>query len=134
MECFAFFSCFITFEVNFFFFFNCKDYRVLHNMDYRKGTSFLLSFFVLLSCLKSYCFLLFLWDSYSSGMLLLVSFEMHFFSLGIICKNCLCLSIFSLMFGRVLWNFNTSEIFDLFVIFGFEVNKAFLVTFDILLN
>ena len=55
-----------------------KDYHVLCNMGYRKSASFLLSFSLLPCYLKSYCFLLFLWDSYFSCMLLLVSLEMDF--------------------------------------------------------
>ena len=45
-----------------------------------------------------------------------------------------CLSMISLMFGRVLLNFSTCGILCLFAIFGFEVNKASLVTSNILLN
>ena len=71
-----------------------KDYRVLCNMGYRKGASFLLSSLVLLCCLNSYCFELFLWDFYSSCLLIFVSLEMHFFSLGLICNKCQCLSMF----------------------------------------
>ena len=40
----------------------------------------------------------------------------------------------SLMFGRVLLNFSTNAILGLFAIFGFEDNKASLVTSDIRLN
>ena len=39
-----------------------------------------------------------------------------------------------LMFGRVLLNFSTSGILNLFAIFSFDVDKASLVTFDIWLN
>ena len=38
------------------------------------------------------------------------------------------------MFGRVMLNFSTSGILGLFAVYGFEVNKASLVTSDILLN
>ena len=38
------------------------------------------------------------------------------------------------MFGKDLLNFITTGILDLFAIFGFEVNKAFLVISDIQIN
>ena len=38
------------------------------------------------------------------------------------------------MFGIVMLNFSTSGILGLFTVFGFEVNKASLVTSDILLD
>lgn len=42
--------------------------------------------------------------------------------------------VFSLMFGRVTLNFSTTGILGLFAIFGFEVKKASLATYDILLT
>ena len=56
------------------------------------------------------------------------------FSLGLICNKCHCLSVISLMFGRVQLNFSTSGILCMFVIFNFVKNKASLVTSGILLN
>ena len=44
-----------------------------------------------------------------------------FFSLGFIYNKCQCLSMISLMFGRVLLNFSTSGILGLFAVFGFEL-------------
>ena len=134
------------------------------NIVHRKGASFLLSLSLLLCCLKCYCFLLFLWNLYSSCVLLLVSTEMHFSLIDQYNKfiaswtsmlmtlnllyyehwtdkrkyfyiyKCQCLSIHFLIFGRILFNFNTSGILGFLAIFGFEVSKVSLDTSDVRLN
>ena len=121
----------------FFLLFDSKDYRVLCNMGYRKGASFLLFFRItlffkiLLLPIISLRFLFFL------CAIIGLSWKV-FLRVGLICNKCQRLSMVSLMFGRVLLNFSSSGIlvffFFFFAIFGFEVNKASLVTSDILLN
>ena len=110
-----------------------KDYRILCNVGYTKGASFLLSFlyyFVIQNLIASYYFfeisiplVCYYWSLLKCN-----------FSLGLICNKYQCLSKIFLMFGRVLLNLSTSGILSLFAFFGFEVNKAFLVTSDILLS
>ena len=113
------------------FFFLSVD-SVLCNMSYRKGYPFLFSFFItlfkiLFLCIISLRFLFFLHA--------VVGLRRNaFFSVGLIWNKCHCLSMIFLMFGRVLLNFSTSGILNLFAIFGFDVDKAYLVTFDIWLN
>ena len=129
VEYFVCFSCFVTFEGVFFF---LSVDSVLCNMSYRKGYPFLFSFFItlfkiLFLCIISLRFLFFLYA--------VIGLRRNaFFSVGLICNKCHCLSMIFLMFGRVLLNFSTSGILNLFAIFGFDVDKAYLVTFDIWLN
>ena len=101
-----------------------KDYHVLYHMGFFLIT---LLFKILLFPIISLRFLFLLCAIIGlSGNV--------FFSLGLICNEYQCLSMISLMFGRVLLNFSTSGILRLFAIFGFEINKASLATSDILLN
>ena len=73
------FSCFIIFEdVCFLYLFTVKIITSFVTWATEKGIFFLLSFSLLPYRLKPYCFLLFLWYSYFSCILLLVSPEMHF--------------------------------------------------------
>ena len=99
----------------FFLLFDSKDYRVLCNMGYRKGASFLLFFRIslffkiLLPPIISLRFLFFL------CAIIGLSWKV-FLRVGLICNKCQRLSMVSLMFGRVLLNFSSSGIL---VFFGF---------------
>ena len=100
-----------------FVFSTCWQQRFLHLVTHGiQKKCFLSVFFFILLCLKFYFLLLFLWDSYSSCMLLSIS-QNTFFSLGLICNKWKCLSMIYLMFCIVLLNFSTSGILDLFSIF-----------------
>ena len=92
----------------FFLLFDSKDYRVLCNMGYRKGASFLLFFRITLFfkiLLLPIISLRFLFLLYA-----IIGFSWNvFFSLGLICNKCQCSSMIFLMFGKVLLNFSTSR-------------------------
>ena len=108
----------------FFLLFDSKDYRVLCNMGYRKGASFLLFFRIslffkiLLPPIISLRFLFFL------CAIIGLSWKV-FLRVGLICNKCQCLSMVSLMFGRVLLNFSSNGIlfFFFFLFFLFLVLK-----------
>lgn len=85
----------------------------------REKVLFLAFFFHITLLLKYYWFF---WDVNSSFMLILVSLEFHFFSLGLICNRCQSLSMIFVMFKRVLLNFSAIGIRGLFGFFGFEVH------------
>ena len=97
----------------FFLLFDSKDYRVLCNMGYRKGASFLLFFRIslffkiLLPPIISLRFLFFL------CAIIGLSWKV-FLRVGLICNKCQRLSMVSLMFGRVLLNFSSNGILFFF--------------------
>ena len=99
----------------FFLLFDSKDYRVLCNMGFRKGASFLLFFRItlffkiLLLPIISLRFLFFLYA------IIGLSWKV-FFRVGLICNKCQCFSMVSLMFGRVLLNFSSSGILVFFLL------------------
>ena len=106
----------------FFLLFDSKDYRVLCNMGYRKGASFLLFFRIslffkiLLPPIISLRFLFFL------CAIIGLSWKV-FLRVGLICNKCQCLSMVSLMFGRVLLNFSSNGILFFFFFLLFLVLK-----------
>ena len=101
-----FFLFYNFWKLLFFLHVDSKDYCVLWNTGYRKRASFLLSFFVLLCCLKSYWFIFILY------VIIGLSWNL-FFSLALICNKRQRLSMISLMFDRVLLNFSASGILGL---------------------
>ena len=127
VEYFACFPCFMVFEDVCFFYLlpSCK-------MGYRKVVFFSAFFFLITLLFKilllPIIFLRFLFLLYPNvGLLWNEFFSLSFF----ICNKCQYLSMISLIFGRVLFNFITSWILGLFAIFSFEFNKASFVTSDI---
>ena len=90
---------------------------------------FLFSYYLLFKILLlPIIFLRFLFLLYPNvGLLWNEFFSLLFF----ICNKWQYLSMTSLIFGRVLFNFITSWILGLFTIFSFEYNKASFVTSDI---
>ena len=137
MKYFVCFSCFITFDFCFFYLLTAKIIASCVTCATEKVLLFYSFFFritllfkILLLPIISLRFLLLLYAS--SGFS-----QNAFFSLGLICNKCQCLSNkprVLLNFCRVLLNFSTSGILGLFAVFGFEVNKASLVASNILLN
>ena len=84
------FFLFYNFWRHFFFFLlvDSKDCYILRNMSCREDPLFLLSF-LLMHCLKFYCFLLLRWNSSFCCVYAVIPLSWNvFFSLGLICDKC----------------------------------------------
>ena len=126
---FCLFSCFIFWRCLFFLLVDSKNYCLLCNINDAEKvvTRITLLFKILLLPILSLRFLFLLYA------IIGISWSV-FFILGLICNKCQFLSMIYLMLGRALLNFSTSGIIVLFGILGFEINKASLVTSDVLLG